>query len=230
MTVSREIICSLALLVLIFSSALSAQDQLSQSGLSDRHLEVAIGNFSDSGFTQWQERSFVGHTRYRVVEMDGEKVLSASTRSSASALYREIDVDVEKMPILSWSWRVENVYSIDDPERRAGDDYPARLYVVVKYGFFPWQTHALNYVWCNKQTKKAFWPNPFTKKAIMIPVRCGIQGLGQWHRERVNVAEDYYRFFGQKIDQVHGVAIMSDSDNANGAAQAYYKRIIFSNY
>ncbi|MFT7130179.1 MAG: hypothetical protein ACI89U_002301 [Gammaproteobacteria bacterium] len=228
MTVSRALVLSLTLLVLVFPRVLLAQNQLSQSVPSYEENELVIGDFRNNGLTNWQERSFVGNTRYRIVEMDGEKVLSASTRSSASALYRELDVDVEKTPILSWSWRVENVYNIDDPERKAGDDYAARLYVVVKYGFFPWQTRALNYIWCNKQTPKTSWPNPFSKKAIMIPVRCGIQGLGQWHQESVNVAEDYYRFFGHKIDKAHGVAIMSDSDNANGTAQAYYKNIVFS--
>lgn len=228
MAVSREKIFSLVFVALLFPCVLLAQDQSSQGRLSDKRKEVAVGHFSDKGLTQWQEKSFVGHTRYRIVEMDGEKVLSASTRSSASALYRELEIDVGKMPILSWSWRIDNIYNIGEPERKAADDYPARLYVVVKYGMFPWQTRALNYIWCNKQTNKTFWPNPFSKKAIMIPVRCGVEGLGQWHRESVNVAADYYRFFGQKIDTVHGIAIMSDSDNAGGAAQAFYKKIIFS--
>ena len=62
----------------------------------------------------------------------------------------------------------------------------------------------------------------------MIPVRCGRDGLGQWHQQRVNVAEDFERYFGRSFDKAHGVAIMSDSDNAGGSARAYYREIVFS--
>ena len=101
--------------------------------------------------------------------------------------------------------------------------------MVVKEGLFPWQTKALNYVWSNREEDRAYWPNPFTDKAVMIPVRSGSKGLGQWHSERVNVAEDYYRIFNKRISEAHGVAIMSDADNAGSSAVAYYGEIIFSN-
>ncbi|MDM3872648.1 DUF3047 domain-containing protein [Porticoccus sp. W117] len=189
--------------------------------------EVRISDFASGDLQHWQKQSFKGETDYRVVQLDGVPVLQADTRGTASALYRELDINLERTPYLNWRWRVDNVYDIDDPLTKSGDDYPARIYVVVKLSPFPWDTLALNYVWCNRETDLPPWKNPFSKNSVMIPVRCGEKGLGQWHQQRVNVAADFERHFGRKFDTAHGVAIMSDSDNAGGAARAYYRDIVF---
>ncbi len=229
MILLKHLKTSLFLTALVACVDIVAQNTLLHRELIDGRREKVVGDFSASGLNLWREKSFLGNTTYRIVKKDGENVLFAEARSSASALYREIKIDLDKTPFLNWSWRVENVYDINNPEIEKGDDYPARIYVVIKYGFFPWQTRALNYIWCNKKTEKSFWPNPFSQKAVMIPVRCGVQGVGLWHSERVNVVDDYYRIFGQRIDRIDGVAIMTDSDNSGGFGAAYYRDIVFSN-
>lgn len=191
-------------------------------------LETLVADFSQQGIDVFEEEQFVGQTHYQLVEDGGVQILRARTAGSASVLYREMDLDLEKTPFLNWSWRVSNVFSITDQKRKRGDDYPARIYVVVKEGFFPWQTKALNYVWSNYEVDDAYWSNPFTSKAVMIPVRAGKEGLNQWHKERVNVVEDFYRVFGKRITDAHGIAIMSDSDNAGGVAEAFYGTLFFS--
>jgi hypothetical protein len=189
---------------------------------------LLIDDFSSDKLDGWKVRSFDGDTQYQIVELEGRPVLKAETLKSASALYRKVDVDLRKTPYLNWSWRVENIHAIDDQRVKAGDDFSARVYVVVKTGFLPWQTRALNYVWSNTAVDEDPWPNPFTANAIMIPLRFGPVGVGQWHRERVNVREDYFQQFNQWIDHIDGIAIMSDSDNAGGSATAYYGAISFS--
>lgn len=189
---------------------------------------VTVADFSGHNLDLFKQKVFDQQTHYQLATLDQQRVLKASTDGTASALYRKIDIDLSQTPFLNWSWRVENIYSSIDQKTKAGDDYPARIYVVFSDGPFPWQTRALNYVWSSNQETDAFWPNPFTANAIMIPLRQGSEGLGEWHRERVNVAEDFYRVFGEHIDSAVGVAIMSDSDNAGGSAEAYYGAITFS--
>jgi hypothetical protein len=120
------------------------------------------------------------------------------------------------------------VLDIDDALTKAGDDYAARIYIVVKYGFFPWQSRALNYVWCNRATSLDYWLNPFTDKAAMIPVRCGEQGLGLWQSQQVNILEDYQRIFNRPLERIHGVAVMTDADNSGGRVSAHYGTIRLS--
>ena len=201
---------------LLFSPVLPAAD------------ELIIDDFSSGNLDGWGVRSFVGETSYQLVEQQGRPVLKAQSLGTASALYKEIKVDLRQTPYLNWSWRIENIYSIKDQRVKAGDDFAARIYVVFKTGIFPWNTRALNYVWSNYAVDAAQWPNPFTDKAIMIPLRAGVSQTGQWHRERVNIREDYLRVFKEPIDSIDGIAIMTDGDNSGGAATAYYGTISFS--
>ena len=189
-----------------------------------------VANFavSGQGIEVFKQKGFIGRTEYKVVTLDNRRVLRASSHSSASALYREMEINLIETPYLNWQWRVENTLPIPDQKIKNGDDYAARVYVVVKQGFFPWQTKALNYVWSNQQENEMFWANPFTAKAAMIPVRSGRNDLGEWRTERVNVAEDFHRIFGKRIEVAHGVAIMTDTDNSGGRAVAYFGDIFFS--
>jgi Protein of unknown function (DUF3047) len=189
---------------------------------------LLISDFSQTDLHSWQSKVFDGVTQYEVVQVDNRSALKAVTDNSASALYKELHIDLEKTPFLNWSWRVDNLHSIDDQKKKSGDDFPARLYVVVKFGPFPWQTKAVNYVWSNSLVNEDHWANPFTANAVMIPVKAGKNGLGQWHHERVNVKEDFYRVFNLRITTAHAVAIMSDSDNASGRSVAFYGPIQFT--
>lgn len=189
---------------------------------------VTVANFNEHGLDVFKQKVFDQKTDYQLVTIDKQRVLKAVADNSASALYRKIDINLLQTPFLNWSWRVENIYASINQKIKAGDDYPARIYVVFSNGPFPWQTRALNYVWSSNRDPDTYWPNPFTEKAVMIPLQQGSEGVGQWHHERVNVVEDYYRVFGEPVDSAVGVAIMSDSDNAGGRAEAYYGAITFS--
>ncbi len=215
----------------LFAGLLVADDSVADNSAADNSAEnsrVVIADYSDDFFKNWQQKSFQGETHYSLVDSSQGKVLKALADASASALYRRIDLDLDKTPYLNWSWKVENVFPINDQKIKSGDDFPARVYVVFKTGFFPWQTRALNYVWSNTPEQSAFWPNPFTANAVMIPLRFGEQGLGSWQHQKVNVQADYLRVFGEAVSNVHGVAIMTDADNTGGRAVAYYGPVYFS--
>ena len=193
----------------------------------DKLRRHQVSNFASGSLLGWQQKSFQGHTAYQLLAIDGRQALKASSQASASALYRSVQVDLTQTPLLNWSWRVDTVDPSLDPLQKAGDDFPARIYVVKK-GFFAWQTKALNYVWANSHSDLAYWPNPFTASAVMIPVKAGREGLGQWHHQQVDVRADFMRVFNTSVDQIDGVAIMSDSDNAKGATRAYFAELYFS--
>lgn len=181
----------------------------------------------NEGLSAFEEESFVGHTDYQIVEHDGTTTLRAAANNSASALYRKIAVDLNRTPLLTWEWKVERLLPANNPQEKAGDDFPARVYVVVQDGFLPWQVKVLSYVWANSEPPAPYWPNPFTERAVMIPLQAGTEHLGQWRREQVNIAEDYQRIFGEPIKEIVGVAIMSDADNGGGQTLAYFGRIRF---
>ena len=182
---------------------------------------TAPGEFPDATLDAWKVREFSGATDYALVGEDGRRVLSASTDGGASILYREREVDLAATPILSWSWKIDGVYAGIDERTKAGDDYPARLYVVAKTGVLPWQTLALNYVWASEEPVGGTWPNPYTDRAVMIAVRSGADGAGAWACERRDVAADFEAAFGRRVDEIDGYAVMVDGDDGDrrGAAR-----------
>lgn len=185
--------------------------------------------FSQGSLDGWEEKEFSGQTTYRLTELDGRMVLLAESRQAASGLFHKVRVDLDKTPYLNWSWRVEQGLPPLDETRKEGDDYAARIYVVVDGGLFFWKTIALNYVWSSSQKVGSVWPNAFAgKNAMLIALRSPEDGLGVWHTEKRDLREDFKNIFGKEIRWIDAVALMSDTDNSEGEARAYYGDIYFT--
>lgn len=188
---------------------------------------VPVGLFSQGRLNGWETEKFDGVTQYSLSEDNGIKSLLAVSRNAASGLYREIEVDLERTPILQWSWKVENLIDSPDEHSKAGDDYPARIYVVFSGGLAFWRTRAINYVWSSNQEAGSTWPNAYTANARMIAVRGTDAPLHTWLSESRDVRADYRRLFGEPPGVVAAVALMTDTDNTGQEARAWYGDIRF---
>ncbi len=186
------------------------------------------------------------HTEYSLVEDDGTVVVKAVSRASSSGLTREITIDPKQYPIVEWRWKIENVLQKGDVTTKQGDDYPARLYITFAYdeskidfldqmqyelaralhGKYP-PTGAINYIWESRSPVGTMVPNPYTDRAIMIVIESGADKVGQWVTESRNLYEDYQKAFGDDPPAVSGVAVMTDTDNTQESAVAYYGDIVF---
>lgn len=189
---------------------------------------IDIARFSQGDLSEWQSKVFSGRTTYTLREKNGRTSLHANSNATASGLYRKISIDLDKTPILNWSWKVDQVLTGNDEQTRAGDDYPARVYVVFSDSFMFWRTRAINYVWSNHQPIDSSWFNAFTANAGMIAVESGNDRTGHWITESRNVLTDYRRLFNKEPGQVDAIAIMTDTDNTRSMASAWYGDIWFS--
>ncbi len=192
---------------------------------STNHLTV--GTFSQMDLSDWDEKSFNGDTKYEIAGNEEGKFLRAIADSSASALFKKVKVDLNVTPYLNWSWRIDKSLMSTQELTKDGDDYAARIYVIVKRGLTPWKTNALNYVWSSNAQPPMSWPNAYTDKAIMIPLRTKNDGQ-VWKNEKVNIKNDFQKYFGLEIDRIDGVAIMTDTDNTQSQAIASYGDIYFT--
>lgn len=187
-----------------------------------------IALLSDSATLPWEYRSFSGDTVYQTAAVGGFSCLQAKAHNSASGLFREIKIDLNKTPILNWQWYVEQTFTGIDENSKSGDDYPARVYVVISGGLFFWRTRALNYVWASAKPKGADWPNAYTGNAVMLAVQSGPEHTQQWLTERRNVLADIKTYLGIDASEVSAVAIMTDTDNSKQDASACYRELYFS--
>jgi len=183
-------------------------------------------------------------TRYTVVRDGDGWVLKAESDASASGLYRPLDVDPRAYPRLTWRWKVANVLEKGDARTKAGDDYPARIYVAFRYdpadattwektkygayrllyGAYPPRA-VLNYIWDNRLPPGTTLDNAYTDRARMIVVRSGSADVGRWLTETRNVLDDYRRAFGSEPSRIAGIAVMTDTDDTGERAVAWYDAI-----
>ncbi|GLS91254.1 hypothetical protein GCM10007916_23230 [Psychromonas marina] len=212
-------------IVLIFSFLITCS-----SASANQEEDLYIGKFSQGDLDSWQLKKFDGNTHYQIVtdEVNGKQVLMADSHNSASGLYKEQRIDLQKTPYLHWSWKTDKLYSALNENEKQGDDFVARIYIVIDGGVFFWKTRALNYVWSSTSEKHRSWKNPYTANAIMFSVESGDQNLGQWINYQRNVRNDLKVMHGIEVRYIDAVAVMTDTDNSGQHATSYYGDIYFS--
>jgi hypothetical protein len=231
-------------LVVCFSDGVAqAQDSI----VIDDFEGAAKNDGLPAGWSPLTFRKIPRHSRYTLVREEGNAVVKAEADRSASGIYKKVDIDPVRFPILKWRWKVDHILERGDERTRAGDDYAARIYVtfaydpdtaslwersqyaVIKfvYGEYPPQG-ALNYIWANRLPKGRDIDNAYTDRAKMIAVESGTENSGRWMEEGVNLYEDYKRLFGKEPPHISGIALMTDTDNTGGSAIGYYDDIVLS--
>lgn len=190
---------------------------------------IRIPVLTPTSLQDWEEEKiFKSNTQYESITIQGKIAVKAHSSNAASGLVRKLKVNLTKTPYLHWSWRIDNVLDNTDETTREGDDYPARIYVIVSGGLFFWKTKALNYVWSSSQAVNTAWPNAYTENAHMLTVRTGAEQSKQWQYEKRNVLQDLQKYLQTSKTHIDAVAIMTDTDNSGQSATAYYGEIYFS--
>ncbi len=204
------------------------------------------GNALPDGWKPLTFKKIERYTVYRLVDDDGTTVVEAVSEGGASGMTRQLSVNLKEYPYLGWRWKVAHVLRNGDVTTKEGDDYPARIYVTFEYdgsrlsllekakyeairllyGEYP-PLGAINYIWASNAEVDTMVPNPHAEQAMMFVVESGAQHTNSWISESRNVYEDYKRAFNQEPPLVSGVAIMTDTDNTQESAIAYYGDIAF---
>jgi len=210
--------------IIIFSSFLSFSLIASEKEIN------YLGRFSEGHLDGWNSKEFDGNTQYKIINITslGKSVLQAKSNNSASGLFKEQRIDLHKTPYLSWSWKTDKLYNNINESEKQGDDFVARIYIVIDGGVFFWKTRALNYVWSSSFEKNHSWPNPYTSNATMFAVESGEENLGKWISYKRNVYQDLKNTLGKEVRYIDAIAVMTDSDNSGQAATTYYGDIYFT--
>lgn len=187
-----------------------------------------IGNFSAHDVRGWKQKVFHNKTLYEITKSDQGSVLHADSRSSASAFYKDVHIDLTQTPCLHWSWKVDHVLEGLQENTKSGDDFAARVYVVFSGGVQFWNTRALNYVWAGNSDIGTAWPSAYTNQSINIAIQSGPSLTKHWIHEHRNIVLDAQDHFGKSLKSADGIAIMVDTDNSKTAATATFGDIYVS--
>ena len=210
----KNLIC--ALIATIFISNASSSET------------VQVFNFTKEEFEKLKVRKIKNFTNYTLGKNENGNFLKAEAEGQASGLGKEVSINLNKTPYLNITWKVEkDLYGINEKSKK-GHDYAARVFVIKKTGSTALSNRAINYVFSSNEEVDKYWRSPFTKKSIDYVLSTTIKNNNEWVTVKANVKEDFKKLHNLDVNELNGVAIMSDTDNSKIRSVAYYQNIFFS--
>ena len=167
-------------------------------------------------------------TNYSVGSNENGNFLKAIADNAGSGLGKEINIDLNKTPIINITWKVEKDLSGIKENTKKGHDFAARVFVIKKTGATPLSNRAINYVFSSNSNVGFNSPSPYTKKSIDKVLASTKKNLNEWITVKSNVKDDFKKFHDLDVNQLDGLAIMTDTDNSKMQAIAYYQNIYFT--
>ena len=193
--------------------------------------EVKVFEFTESELSQLQVRKVRGadkKTVYSIGANENGKYLKSVADNAASGLGKEVKIDLNKTPFINITWKIEQDLKGIKENTKKGHDFAARVFAVKKTGATPLSNRAINYVFSSNNDVGLNWPSPYTKKSVDNILSSTKNSLGEWVTVKSNVKEDFKKFHDLDVNELDGLAIMSDTDNSKMKSIAYYQNIYFS--
>jgi len=193
--------------------------------------EIKVFEFTEKELSELQVRKVRGadnQTIYSVGSNDKGNYYKAIADNAASGLGKEIKIDLNKTPIINITWKIEKDLPGIKENTKKGHDFAARVFAVKKTGATPLSNRAINYVFSSNSEIGFNSPSPYTKKSIDYVLATTKDNLNKWITVKANVKDDFKRFHNLDVNELDGLAIMSDTDNSKMKTVAYYQNIYFS--
>ena len=168
------------------------------------------------------------NTTYTIGKNDKGNYIKAVADSSASGLGKKVKINLNLTPIINITWKVEKDLSGIDEQTKKGHDYAARVFVIKKTGATPLSNRAINYVFSSNLNIDHNNRSPYTKKSIDYVLSTTKENFNEWVTVKANVKRHFKKLHNLDVNELNGIAIMSDTDNSEKKSIAYYQNIYFS--
>ena len=192
---------------------------------------IKVFEFTEKELSELKVRKVRGadnKTVYTIGSNENGNFLKAVADNAASGLGKEIKIDLNKTPFINITWKIEQDLKGVKEDTKKGHDFAARVFVIKKTGATPLSNRAVNYVFSSNSDVGKNWTSPYTKKSIDNVLASTKINLNKWVTVKTNVKEDFKKFHDLDINELDGLAIMSDTDNSKMKSIAYYQNIFFS--
>ena len=193
--------------------------------------EIKVFDFTETELSKLEVRKVRGadnKTTYTLGTNENGPFLKSVADNAASGLGKEIKIDLNKTPFINITWKVEKDLSGIKEDTKKGHDFAARVFAVKKTGATPLSNRAINYVFSSNSSIGSNWPSPYTKKSIDYVLSTTKEKLNEWVTVKANVKDDFKKFHNLDVNELDGLAIMSDTDNSKMKSIAYFQNIYFS--
>ena len=180
-------------------------------------------------------------TQFSAQHRHGRHAMKAQAKSSASMLRRKLRVEPEALGRLHFSWLVEALIPDTNMGLRHADDSPVRIVLAFEgdHSKFSMRntllnelTHAITgeplpyatlmYSWCLHCKQNEIITNPRTDRIRTKVVEIGDHSLGHWKEYDRDIRADFQAAFGEAPGALVAIGVMTDADNTNSHAIAWY--------
>ena len=196
-----------------------------------RAENILIFEFTEKELLELDVRKVRGadnKTVYSVNFNENGNFLKAVADNAASGLGKEIKINLNKTPFINITWKIERDLKGIKENTKKGHDYAARVFAIKKTGATPLSNRAINYVFSSNSEVGENRPSPYTKKSIDNVLASTKDNLNKWVTVKANVKEDFKRFHNLDVNELDGLAIMSDTDNSKMKSVSFFQNIYFS--
>ena len=193
--------------------------------------EVKIFDLTEIELSKLDVRKVRGaknNTIYTVGTNENGNFLKADADNAASGLGKEVKIDLNKTPFINITWKIEKDLPGIKENTKKGHDFAARVFAVKKTGATPLSNRAINYVFSSNNDVGFNSRSPYTKKSKDNVLASTKNNFNEWVTVKANVKDDFKKFHNLDINELDGLAIMTDTDNSKMRAIAYYQNIYFS--
>ena len=185
---------------------------------------VTVENFSRGKVGEfppdWKPRKDAGREVYSIQQMDGLRFLRALAKGLGIQAARQYEWDPKASPMLAWSWRPIEFPAGSDERQSKTNDSAVSVYAVFPHT--PWSVKTLKYIWSAVVPVGTRLSSSAGLTQVLV-IRNGTDRKGSWTEERVNVFEDYKKFFDEtETPKASGIAVLTDSDDTKSTAQGDY--------
>ncbi len=180
-------------------------------------------------------------TQYTLITDEGTIILRAQANAAMASLVHPLKLDPKNLPFITWRWKISNILNKADISTKAGDDFPARVYVLFDYDigklslpqrikiFLARKLYAMEvpgaalcYVWDGKAPVGTSAWSPYTDRVRVIVVESGAANVGRWREAERDLVADFRAAFGEDPPAISGVAVASDTDNTGESVTAMF--------
>jgi hypothetical protein len=189
---------------------------------------IEIFDFTEEELKSLKVKKVKGKTTWSLGSNENGSYIKAEAEGKGSGLGKEVIIDLAKTPFINITWKVEKDLPGIIENSKKGHDYAARVFVIKKTGSTALSNRAINYVFSSNNSVDENWPSPYTKKSIDYVLSTTKENSNEWVTVKANVKEDFKKLHNLDIDNLSGVAIMTDTDNSKLKAISYYQNIYFS--
>jgi Protein of unknown function (DUF3047) len=214
--------------------------------ISDVHTTSVHNNFAQAGWQNLTKAQLMRlptktATYYKIAQHEGRNAILARSDRSASMYRYFLDGTQKETGKLRFSWKTDHLIEAANMAERDTEDSVVRvilsfegdrskfsnkdrmlsdLSLALTGEEMPYAT--LMYVWCNTRPASSVITNPRTDRIRKLVIESGKGNLGKWLDYERDIRADFLAAFGEEPGALTGIALMTDTDNTQTQATAWY--------